>query len=68
MKCPNCSSQMFVTDETFSQKSHVVFFRCSLCVSEHVSSEPVFESPGEPLSRRAGALLEQAVARVQYAV
>lgn len=44
MKCPNCSSQMFVTDETVNSRSHVVFYRCSICVSEHVSSEPVVES------------------------
>jgi len=32
---------MFVTDETVTSLSHVTFYRCSLCVSEHVSSEPV---------------------------
>ncbi len=41
MKCPNCSSQMFVTDETANTKSHVTFYRCSICVSEHVSSHPI---------------------------
>ena len=44
MKCPNCKSQMFVTDETVNAKSQVTFYRCSICVSEHVSSEPVFEA------------------------
>ncbi len=44
MKCPNCSSQMFVTDETANSRSHVVFYRCSICVSKHVSSEPVVEA------------------------
>ena len=44
MKCPNCCSQMFVTDETVNSRSHVTFYRCSLCVSQHVSSEPVVES------------------------
>lgn len=44
MKCPNCSSQMFVTDETVNDRSHVTFYRCSLCVSEHVSSGPVMET------------------------
>ena len=44
MKCPNCSSQMFVTDETVNSRSHVIFYRCSICVSEHVSSEPVVET------------------------
>ena len=44
MKCPNCKSQMFVTDETANARSQVTFYRCSICVSEHVSSEPVFEA------------------------
>ncbi len=44
MKCPNCKSEMFVTDETVNARSQVIFYRCSLCVSEHVSSEPVFEA------------------------
>ena len=57
MKCPNCSSQMFVTDETVNSRSHVTFYRCSLCVSEHVSSEPVVEAAsfdnGESFDRPA---------------
>ena len=44
MKCPNCNSQMFFTDETATAKSSVTFYRCSICVSEHVSSEPVLQS------------------------
>ena len=44
MKCPNCNSQMFVTDETANTRSQVTFYRCSICVSEHVSSEPIVES------------------------
>jgi len=35
---------MFVTDETVNARSQVTFYRCSLCVSEHVSSEPVYEA------------------------
>lgn len=46
MKCPKCSSQMFVTGEDANSKSHVTFYRCSLCVSEHVSSEPAMETSG----------------------
>ena len=46
MKCPNCNSQMFVTDETATAKSSVTFYRCSICVSEHVSSEPVMQTAG----------------------
>ena len=68
MKCPNCSSQMFVTDETVNSKSHVIFFRCSLCVSEHVSAEPRMESLGE-LPGQAGEFLDQVIAaRVQHAL
>ncbi len=67
MKCPNCSSQMFVAAETVNQKSHVTFFRCSLCVSEHVSSEPITQSLGEPVSQNNG-VFSDAATRVQYAV
>jgi DNA-directed RNA polymerase subunit M/transcription elongation factor TFIIS len=68
MKCPNCSSQMFIADETVNSKSHVTFFRCSLCVSEHVSSEPIVESLHRSTSQSTGTLFAQATARVQYAV
>jgi len=62
MKCPNCSSQMFITDETANARSQVTFYRCSICVSKHVSSEPIlqadshesnsyFESSGEDKKR-----------------
>jgi hypothetical protein len=34
---------MFVADETATSRSQVTFFRCSLCVSEHVSAEPIAE-------------------------
>ncbi len=44
MKCPNCSSQMFITDETVNSRSQVIFYRCSVCASEQVSSEPVIEA------------------------
>ena len=44
MKCQKCNSQMFVIDETVSARSQVTFYRCSLCVNEHVSSEPVVAS------------------------
>ena len=46
MKCPNCNSQMFITDETSNSRSQVTFYRCSICVSEHVSSEPIVETFG----------------------
>ncbi len=45
MKCQKCNSQMFVIDETVSERSQVTFYRCSLCVNEHVSSEPVVAQP-----------------------
>jgi hypothetical protein len=38
---------MFVTDETATQKSHVTFYRCSICVSEHVSSQPALQASHE---------------------
>ena len=41
---------MFVTDETVNLRSHVTFYRCSLCVSQHVSSEP----KQEPEAQSAG--------------
>jgi len=43
MQCPKCRSQMFVLDETVNSRSQVTFYRCSLCVSEHVSSEPIVD-------------------------
>ncbi|UCH41191.1 MAG: hypothetical protein JSU67_05820 [Gammaproteobacteria bacterium] len=46
MKCPNCSSQMFVTNEIVNSRSQVTFYRCSVCVSEHVSSEAIVETAG----------------------
>lgn len=44
MKCPNCQSHMFVVDETTNDRSHVTFTRCSVCASEHVSSEPILNT------------------------
>jgi hypothetical protein len=35
---------MFISDETINARSQVTFYRCSICVSEHVSSEPVPET------------------------
>jgi hypothetical protein len=51
---------MFVTDETVNSKSHVIFFRCSLCVSEHVSSEPTFETLSRQTPQQPTAHLLQA--------
>ena len=47
---------MFVTDETTSARSQVTFYRCSLCVSEHVSSQPVVESISYDLINSIGSL------------
>jgi len=44
MKCANCNSQMLITDETATAKSSVTFYRCSICIGEHVSSEPVLQA------------------------
>jgi hypothetical protein len=41
---------MFVTDETATTKSSVTFYRCSICVSEHVSSEPVMQTVSHQLA------------------
>ena len=68
MKCPNCSSQMLVTDETVNSKSQVVFFRCSLCVSEHVSSTPIMESEQEPVRLEASGFFDSVNGRTQYAL
>lgn len=60
MKCPNCQSLMLVTDKTSSARSHVIFYRCSLCISEHVSSEPNVESTGyDLLDYRQTSVTEQ---------
>jgi hypothetical protein len=45
MQCPRCRSQMFIAEETTNSCSHVTFYRCSLCVGEHVSSAPVEREP-----------------------
>ncbi len=38
---------MFIAEETTNSRSHVTFYRCSLCVGEHVSSQPVERNPVE---------------------
>ena len=45
---------MFVAEENVTEKSHVTFYRCSLCISEPVSATPIIESPSAPLSQYAG--------------
>jgi len=47
MKCPNCSSHMFVADQNATAKSLVKFYRCSNCVGNHVSSEPLYNTDSE---------------------
>jgi hypothetical protein len=59
---------MFITDETVNSKSHVIFFRCSLCVSEHVSAEPIMESVKQPVSPQAAGFFDSATGRPQYAI
>ena len=44
MKCPTCCSPMLITDETASPKSHITFFRCTVCGGEHVSAQPAVDS------------------------
>jgi hypothetical protein len=59
---------MFITDETVNSKSHVIFFRCSLCVSEHVSSEPIMQALNQPVSQQATGFFDAMPARVQFAI
>jgi hypothetical protein len=59
---------MFITDETVNSKSHVIFFRCSLCVSEHVSSVPTIEVSSQQSTQQSSANFQQASLRVQYGV
>jgi DNA-directed RNA polymerase subunit RPC12/RpoP len=63
MKCPNCSSQMFVTDQTSTSRSHVVFYRCSLCVSEHVSSQPVLQTMRQPEPQQVSGFIDHVTDR-----
>jgi hypothetical protein len=41
MKCPHCSSHMQIYDKNTTRVSEVSFYRCSICVAEHVSSSMV---------------------------
>ena len=59
---------MFVTDETVNSKSHVIFYRCSLCVSEHVSSEPAVEAATQQSMRQASDSFQQGSLSTQYAL
>ncbi len=38
---------MFIAEETTNSRSQVTFYRCSLCVGEHVSSAPTEQNPVE---------------------
>jgi hypothetical protein len=59
---------MFITDETVNSKSHVKFFRCSLCVSEHVSSVPTIDTADQQSAQQTSANFQPASMRVLYAV
>ncbi|MBT3722430.1 MAG: hypothetical protein HOM14_16855 [Gammaproteobacteria bacterium] len=41
MKCPHCNSLMNIYESTKNDKSQVSFYRCSICVAQHVSSSVV---------------------------
>ncbi|MCP4076018.1 MAG: hypothetical protein GY744_07530 [Gammaproteobacteria bacterium] len=41
MKCPHCNSLMNIYETTKNDKSQVSFYRCSICVAQHVSSSIV---------------------------
>ena len=59
---------MFITDETVNSRSQVTFFRCSLCVSEHVSAEPIVELPEQSVSQRADGGYDSVSRGVQFAI
>lgn len=37
MRCPHCHSAMHLVETATSEKSEVFFYRCPICVAEHVS-------------------------------
>ncbi len=37
MQCPHCNSLMNLYQKTTNAKSQAAFYRCSLCVAQHVS-------------------------------
>ena len=39
MKCPLCASNMEIFDSSKNSISQVLFYRCQICSTEHVSSE-----------------------------
>jgi len=41
MKCPNCSSAMYLFDQNATKRSLVTFYRCTNCIGEHISAEPL---------------------------
>ena len=41
MKCPHCQSLMNPYDRQSSRKCEVVFYRCTVCMAEHVSSNMI---------------------------
>lgn len=38
MKCPHCHSLMEIYDRQASRLSEVAFYRCTVCLAQHVSS------------------------------
>lgn len=38
MNCPQCHSHMHAYQTQSNEKSQVSFYRCTVCVAEHVSS------------------------------
>ena len=41
MNCPHCKSHMNITESILNDKSQVSFFQCTVCVAQHVSSQPL---------------------------
>lgn len=50
MKCPHCHSMMSLYEKTISDKSQVAFYRCNLCIAEHVTSSMITENQKDRLS------------------
>ena len=56
MKCPHCQSHMYVLEQSQTELSHVTFYRCTVCVGEHVTSQLILDNQpdnNQPLTQQA---------------
>ncbi len=49
MKCPHCNSLMNIYETATTDKSQVFFYRCTICIAEHVSSSMLTTAQLEPV-------------------